>query len=538
MRFGRTILPSCLALLVALPSLAVDWEGERVVGYPSVTRRAVEGDAVALSLEQVIEMALQQNLDIALSRYQAERSANSIVAEKGAFDPVLEATASQAEAQNPQATSLSALVLQSDNRSYSVGISQALRYGASWSAEIRNRRYSNNSPYSTFNPSYDSELSLVYVQPLLRNFGLDAGSYGLRIARLNKTLNDQAFRLQVMTTITSAIEAYWELVFANEDLAVKERSLELAEDQLRRNRIMVEVGTLAPIDITVADAEVATRREAIIRATATLGNAEDRLRQLLNVPPGSPIWDKPIYPVDLPAFDKVSVDLEEAFRKALANRPEIEQKEMEIKTSLLSVDFRKDQLRPRLDFTAGLGYSGLAGSFNEGSVELPPGVEPPPDGDFSDSIRDVWDRSFENWSLSLTVSYPLGNETARAELANARLDHEMNLAEREKLLDDVRIEVRQAVRDLRSNLERVEAARVSRKLQEEKVDAERKKFEEGMSTNFQVLQFQRDLEEARSGETRAIVDYNESVVRLERIQGTLLDRLGVQLAYPASSLED
>lgn len=525
------------AVLLAAPLGA---QAER----PAVPSHAVQEGAVALSLEQVIEMALRNNLDIAVSRYDAQKAANDVIAEEGAFDPLLTSSLFNQERTSPTGDELQgAAIRQDETQSYSVGISQELSYGASWSATTSANRFSTNSEFQQLNPSFSTNLELRYNQPLLRNFGRDAGAYTLRLARNNRSISAEAFREQVLSVVETAISAYWDLVFSIEDLAVKERSLELGLDLQRQNEIMVEVGTLAPIEITVAEAEVASRREAIITARSVLEDAEDTLLQILNADPRSELWDSPIYPIDLPVFESVEVDVDRAYAAALENRPEIRQTERELENAQLSMRFQKDQLRPQLDLELSLAYNGLAGDRYE-IVDLDGDPTTTDDrvrtladtGSVGDSFDQVIDADFDTWSVALNFSYPIGNKAAKSRLANARLDYEQSLARLERLRDSLRVEVRRAVRNLRSSRERVEAAGVTRKLREEQLDAERKKFDEGLTTNYEVLQFQRDLEAARTGETQAVVDYSKAVVELKRITGDLLQDLGVQLVLPTSTV--
>lgn len=562
--------PALAAAIATVPAAAQENGPVDTSRRPEIPKETIEGNAVALSLEQIIEMALRNNLDIAVSRYEAQKSANEVISQKGTFDPVLTASAFDQEATAPTASTLEAETAQSTAQQvWSTDLTQTLGYGAEWSTGAQATRFSTNNPFTFLNPSYRSTLSLSYTQPLLRNAGRDAAQYGLRVARNNRGISNEAFRSEVLDVISSAMEAYWDLVFSIEDLAVRERSLELANDLVRQNKIMVDVGTLAPIEITVARAEVASRQEAIIVARGDLEDAEDNLLQILNVSPSSPMWERPLYPLDMPVFKEVDVNVDDAYAAALRNRPELAQKELEIQNALLGVDYSRDQLRPKLDLQLSLEYQGLSGTVDPSritpvpealvrtaSAAPDPIAGPTPDdviseilaqtdggstveastGSFSDAFDQAAKGNFDTWSVALNFSFPLGNRAAKAQLANARLDYQQTLTELESLKDTIRVEVRQAVRALTTSRERVQAAGVTRELREEQFEAEKKKFAEGLSTNYQVLQFQRDLEAARSSETQAVVDYSKSIVELKKITGDLLDDLNIRLVMPEATV--
>jgi len=565
MRF-RLVCLSVPALLLFGLALPGDSMAQRIRTNPDhrpqVPSKYLEGKVVALTLEQVIEMAFTNNLDITVSRYSAQMAANSVIEEEGTFDPILGANTFNQDQARPSAnileTGTTVGAIESTTGQYQVGAEQQLPYGARWSVDTTATRSETSRIDRGLNPTYFANLNLSYDQPLLRNMGRDSAQYLLRVARNSRHISDEAFRNQVMLVTEQTVKAYWDLVFTLEDLAVRERSMELAKDLLRQNRIMVEVGTLAPIEITVAEAEVASRKEAILVSEKALMDAQDYLLNVVNMPSTSPAWDASLYPLDLPPFEQVDVDVDAALALALENRPEIAQKKLEMSNSRLGMDFYRNQQRPQLDLQLKVVFEGLAGD-EVLPADQPQMAAPQTTGyggyttdmvidQFVDGVLaqhaplgtgSVWDAydqvfggDFDTWSIGLVFSYPIGNKAAKARMANARLDYEQTLVESEQLLNDIRVEVRMGVRALKTNLARVAAAGETRRLREEQLRAERKKFVEGLSTNYQVLQFQRDLEESQLTETQAVVDYAKSIVELKRITGELLQDLGVQLILP------
>lgn len=315
-------------------------------------------------------------------------------------------------------------------------------------------------------------------------------------------------------TLAAAEKAYWDLNFALMDLKTKRASLQLAKDFLEQNRIKVRVGTMAPIEITQAEAGVADREEGVILAEHAVRTAEDALRRILNVPRDSPIWSRPLRPADAPPLREVAPDMAAAVADGAANRPDLERARLELRNREYERVYRRNQLRWGLDLQAIYGNTGF---------------DPISYGDAFDDLRE---RNQEDWTVQLTLGIPVGNRQAKALhqeneafLTQARLDLD-------RLEQSARVEVRNAVRTVETNLKRVKAAQVNVRLQREKLAAEQKKFENGMSTSFQVLQFQTDLTSAESRENQAIVDYNKSLVELERVKGTLLQARQMVLPAP------
>ena len=484
-------------------------------------------DEAVLSLEGCLKSALENNLNIAVHRYDSLKSGTQVTLQQALFDPLL--TGSAASSQDQQTRhqqNFNPLTLQDEEftfpqtsklHTYAVGFLDPLLTGGNYRVDLAASddvfvgTALDTSTFTTFpfqSTQYQATWKVSFTQPLWRNFGTNTNRWLIVTARNSLGISASQFRQTVIDTLSTAEKAYWDLNFTLMDLKTKRGSLKLAEDFLAQNRIKVRVGTLAPIEITQAEAGVADREQAVIIAESAVRAAEDALRQIMNVPGDSPMWSQSIRPLDAPPLVEVTPDLGEAVTAADTNRPDLEQARLGLKSRETELAYRKNQRRWGLDFQGNYGRSGVSGILT--------------DTGYPGSVHNLRDDYQESWSAMLTLGIPIGNRQAvanytNAEYALAQARYDMQRLEQAALLD-----VRGAVRAVQTNLKRVKAAQVNSRLQREKLDAEQKKFENGMSTSFQVLTFQSDLATAETGENQAMVDYNKSLADLERAKGTLL----------------
>ena len=372
------------------------------------------------------------------------------------------------------------------------------------------------------NPLYNTVASAQITQPLMANFGTDASKQQILVARNGERISRNQFEVQVMDTVRDVEFAYWDLVFAIRDLEVARRSLGLAQDLRRNNRIQVEVGTMAPIDVLEAEAEVAVREETVILAEELIRVTEDILKRLINDPESPDFWAVSYAPIDQPSIEEIDVDVDDAVRVALSRRPILEQSRVELETRTYNVRFAKNQLMPQLDVVGSLAFNGIGGTqlVREGFAGEPSLIIP---GGYGDAIDQVFGRDFREWSIGLNISYPLGNSQAVAQHAQTQVAARQQRA----LINSNEIliaqEVRQAARAVATNRKRIDATRVARELAQRRLEAEQKKFEVGMSTSFLIVQAQRDLSQAAANELRALIDFVKAIAQFERAKGTILD---------------
>ncbi len=476
---------------------------------PVVARAQPPPRTLKLSLKESIGRALQKNFEIQVERFNSQIRDQDIVREEAAFDPSVFA---DADANFERTPSISALTQiqerETETQAADVGVRQRLKTGTEYGVSFETIRSENNAAFITVDPAYTPRLNLTLRQNLLKNFGVNTNTTAIRVAQNDRQVSEFAFKDRVIQTISEVQDLYWELVFSIQDLEVKRQSLGLAQDLLRRNRIQVEVGTLAPIEIIQAEATVASREADVIVAERLAQDNEDLIKRGINLDPEE--WDVPLEPTDEPLFEEKSHSLEENYQAALKNRPDHAQAKLGIETKTLEVSFERNQLLPTVDLKGGFGLNGL-------------------DDSFDDSISDFGTGDFFSWEVGVAFDYPFGNRVAKSRLTQRRLEVNQAQTSLDNLEQQIFLEVREAVRRVETDQKRVSATRAARVLSERKLDAEEKKLEVGLSTSFNVLEFQEDLAESQSNETRAITDYNQSLVNLDRTVGLTLEQHQIQL---------
>lgn len=476
-------------------------------------------EAEPMSLQRILNIALKNNLDIEVEKYNPEIRSSDIVAAKSRFDPLFTANLNTNDAAQPTGSRLAGEgTLSSKNFDYNFTFEHRLKTGTFYDVVFNNSRIRTNQLFTSFNPRYDSSLFANFTQPLLRNFGVDVTTAPIRIAEKDRLAADHRLRQRVLDIALQVEQTYWNLVFVRSDLEVLKQSLIYARDLYENNKKQVEVGTMAPLDIVVAEAEVAEQEQLIITAEALIRNTEDRLKTLMTGSKQVVDWDGPIIPADKPKVEPVPYSTEEAIQRALVENPDLKALRADVEAGTLNTKLAANSLKYQLDLKASVGYSGLGGEQILFSDDLfnptPIGTVP---GGYSDALTTLFDN--RTWSLGFFVGIPIGNRAAQAAYVRA----DMTTKQSEKILENAQqqliLNIRTTLRNMESDLKRLEAARVSRTLQEKKLDAERKKLNVGLSTNNVVLDFQEDLVRAQSAELLAMVDYEKDRAQLERYMG-------------------
>ena len=303
---------------------------------------------------------------------------------------------------------------------------------------------------------------------------------------------------------------------------VKE-ALFLARDQSRITQIRIDVGASAPLDILQPRVQIATGEENLITAVANVRAAEDRLRALLNVAPDD--WDRPIIPTDSIGYTPMTVNVDEAVARAYQLRPEIKENQLTTAIRQVTYQYARNQVLPQVDLNLGYNVAGRAGT-------LVTPVAGESSTNFSNALQQLFRNDFPGWNIGLTIGVPVFNFSARAEKARARLDVELAQAIEVQSRQNIEVDVRTAARAIDTAAKQISATRTAREAAEENVNAERKRYENGMSTNFQVLQIQQQLSDARGNELQALVGYNKAIAAYHRAVGDLLDTRNITVDEP------
>ncbi len=520
---------------------------------PAAPQQGQAPATMELSLDQALRLALQQNLDIAVIDYDRDLARENIVTQRGAFDPEIRvgipgATAvvttagggfgqaapsvgglGYSSSQTPSTTSLAgADVSESAAYNTQARVVQRFDFGFSYEVGYNFGRSTSNSLFTNLNPAWSNTLGFAFAQPLLRGRGEEAAGAQLLLARANASVSDEAFRTQVNSILFSVVEAYWELVFSDRNLAVAEQSLQLAQQQLERTQAQVEVGMIAPVEETQAEVAVAQRRNELIVARNSMENAADNLRALLKADslPGG--WETDLRPTEDPEIAIEQWEVEDALRTAMANRPELATARAQIAARQVEVNAASNALLPALDVVGGLSFNGIGGNeiLTEG---FPPVIIGEIDGGYGDALSQLFTFDFPTWRLGVNFSIPIGNNTAKGNYAAATLNEDKAKTELERVEQQTILEVRQAVRAVADAGELVTSTRATRELAELQLAIEQDRFDVGMSTNFEVLTFQDDLARAQVQELRATIDYRRARAALARVTGAIAMNYGMQI---------
>ena len=565
---GKTVLPTIFG-----PYFPRQVDEPVLTNSPRVEQLVREGKMM-LSLQDAIALAMENNLDVTVQRYTRWLAETDVLRARaglgtaaGRFDPLFTTTFNwdrrSIPVNNPLlsgtgTTLVSLAALTSHTADLNFSYSQGFATGTAYQVTLNNRKQSSTSLSNLFNPSVSASLNVGFSQPLLNGFGYAANKRTLRIALNNRRSADKSFEEQLIITISQVQNLYWDLVFAREDVKVKQRSVELAEKLYKDNVRQVEIGTLAPIEVVRAEAEVArTRQDLIVSQTFLLQQQTLMKNAITKDPLGPALRDIEIVPTDLiskpPAIE--SKPLAEAVEEAFNSRPDIQRQKIALENAGIDVRGARNALLPILNVSGGWGTQGLGGnsrlttstftgfeasSLNplvdaNGNPVLIGGqpvfagtavfdrtttVSP---GGIGGAYHVLRNADFPNYSLSLNLQIPLRNRAAQADSDRARLSQRQAEVSLRRLQNSIAVEVRNAQISLQQNQARVTSAQKSRELAERTLDAEQKKHQLGASTIFFVIQAQRDLAQAQSAEVRAMADLLKSKVAYEQALGRTID---------------
>jgi outer membrane protein TolC len=472
-------------------------------------------DMLPLSLMESIALALERNFDIIIEGFNPKIRAADVINEQAEFDPTTFAGFSYSGGKEqlddapfrwpPDRTAKVRIATPL------VGVEQRLQLGTRLGLQVSQQHINSNETASTsrfIEPSDELRTTLIFVQPVLRNFGFDVNRTRIRIAETNQEISDSSLKERVIRVVTLVQELYWDLVFRIQELEVRRLSLKLAQDLLAQTRVQVAVGTQPQLSILEGEAGVAAREEAVIVGENNVRNVEDRLKELLSFFEDRQKGGVAIAPTDTPQFTIEAIDLEKALEAAFEHRPDYRQAKLEIESRNLNERFTRNQLLPTLELEGRVGLNGI-------------------DDNIGEMLNNFASGNYVQYRVGINVRYPLGNQAAKSRFTRARLEVEQAKAILERTEQRILVEVREAVRNVETNIKRVSVTRGARELTQKKLEAEEKKLAVGLSSVREVLRFQDDLSAEQSREIRALTDYNVSLANLDRAKGTTLERLNI-----------
>jgi outer membrane protein TolC len=486
-------------LLLSLPVASVQDPAPPAAAEPA-------GDAFPLRIEDVVRLVGQNAPAAHQARLQAAAARAGIVEAEGGFDPVLfgDLTYSYRETPTPGGVFSGGLAAQ-HIRSWNAqqGLRSAFVTGGSIQVALSENYTEDNLPESFFgfNPQSDVGLSFNITQPLLRGGWLMNGTYGVRSAELAAEQAGAGVRQNGQESLQAAVDAYWDLAFALEDVKVKELSLRLAQELREVTLAKYRVGSAAEVEVVQTEADIATRTEALLTARNAVAQVQDRLRLLLFPLEEQSEWSLRLLPTSAPP-EPLATELgwDAAFQVALEHRPELQQLETDLEQKRLDWEVSRRNTMPKLDFTASGNSTGTSRQI-------------------ADALETTRGFYYVGYSVGLLFEMPLGNRQFTGAEQRARYAYELAQRALRDRRNGIATEVREAVRNLNYLSERVAATSLASQVAQRQLDAEQRRLREGASTNFQVLQFQRDLETALTAEKNARMEYAKAAIRLQTAQG-------------------
>ena len=478
-----------------------------------------------LSIDEAVKLGLEQNLGIQIQRYDPQIQDTAVSQARSFWSPQVSATLSKQSQSQAVTNSLAggATSINNGNLFTGASLNQTLPWGASYTANWNNQRLTTNNLFTTFSPQIASNVNFQFSQPLLRNFSIDAIRNQVALSKKGRELSDIQLDSVIIQTTRAVRNAYWDLSASINNLKAQQESLALAQQSLSDNRKRVEIGTLAPIDIVQAQAEVASNEERVIVAEALIKRAQDNLRALILDPAAADFWATTFEPSDAAPFQEQAIDIEAAVRNALDKRADLRSAKNSIERSDIDIRYLKNQIMPDINaqatyITRGVGGVQLSSLSPDDVLAGNLDRQVLAQRGYGSVLGDVFQSAYPDWTVGVQIAYPLGSSTAHANLARARLEYQQSQTQLKNMQMQVATQVRDSGRNVQTNQKRVQSARASRELQEKKLEAEEKKQAAGMSTSFFVFQAQRDLAQARTLEIQAIADYNKSLVDFEAVQ--------------------
>lgn len=561
-----------------------------IINSPRLQQLIHDGK-LELSLQDAVELALENSMDIAVQRYYPWIADASILKAKAggsgystpggnyasstaflpsfSYDPTVTSIIFLDDRTTPVnnpfiSGTVSLAALQTHTTQFNEQVSRGFETGTNLTVSWNNTRSSSTSTANFFNPAVQSALSVGFSQALLNGFGIAVNTRNIRIAKNNRKIADWAFALQAITAITSTITAYWELVYARANVKVNEQAMTVSQKLYNDNKKQLDAGTMAPLDVTRAQSELATDRQNLIVARTVQLQDEQILKNAITKDPLAPdvvnveiiTSDQPTQPaaIENPSF-------EDSIKEAFTKRPELQEQLYNLKNAEIDIQATRNALLPTLTLSGQYSSVGLAGNSPIKGAPVVTGGAPIVDANgnpiavdingvatpifepltttpvtginqqgFPEAQSQIFHNHFPDYSAQLTLSLPLRNRSAQADSAHAILAQRQQEAVLQQLKNAALLDVRNTYIALTQDRAQVDAASEARQLQQETFDAEQKKYRLGASTVYNVILTQRDLIAAQGTELRALANLEEAKANYERALGRTLEVNHVTIA--------
>ncbi|HEY6839112.1 MAG TPA: TolC family protein [Geobacteraceae bacterium] len=473
------------------------------------TAAADNGGEVRLSLKDAIRMAAEKNLDVRAELYNPAAAEADIHKYEGIYNPLLSALVNYQDSSTLLAnrfTSGGAGVSRLRSTAFNAGVSQLIPTGGTLGAAFNNSWNHNNFGGGALNNYFQSNLTLSYAQPLLRNFGTETTELNITVAKLGKEGALDQFRSRLLSIVSQVRTQYFQLYSARENLKVKKTSLELAERILNDTRAQVKAGVLPAFEVLNAQFGVATQQKNVIDAERAVKDQSDALRVLLQIPDSGEI-----VPEDTPSQDAYAMNEAEAVQRALAGRPDLLLQRVALTTNELQARVAGNQTLPQLDLTTSAAFTGLSDTYSR-------------------DLERVSSGQYPIWTVGLQLTYPIGNDAARNDYIKSKLRVEQSRTQVRSLEETISRDVRTALRAVSSSYKQLDVTSRGRAYAEEVLQAYIKKQKVGLATTKDVLDVLNNQVTAEGNQIQAVADYNNAITALWTSTGELLDREGVRVS--------
>jgi outer membrane protein len=600
MTFPRIVTHCALlfaALVCPLPAMAQESSPPPAAQEQPVVRpipqRSVgldPGKVVRWTLRDAIFAALENNPDIELERSNVRQAQYDVIAAQGAYDPQSTHGFQYTSTNQPNTRPFSGTdspSLTSKNLNFNFGHNGLIyRSGGNYQINFNNTRRSSN--FALFTADYSPNLGIQITQPLWRNFRTDQNRNRIQINKKRLDLSDVVFRQRAIEIISRVQAAYWDLALAIRNEEVARDAVKLSETQLNNNKRQVEVGTLAPIDVISAATQVESGRQQVFQAINSVAQAENAIKALTANGMNDELWNSRIDPVEKFDPQPVTLQVSEALKLAVDNRPELKQFALQKEINNLDIDLFKNQAKPQVDLVFAYNTFGVGGNpststqptnncssvgllgplptasgnacaeilspvtnangqitgyrfnvdprltpFTTGTRQVVTPVAENFVGGYGTGLKNMFTNDFRQWQVGVNITVPWRNRTAKANLARAKeAEKQIDLRTRQTM-QNIEVEVRNAVQEVETSKLRIEASGSAREYAAKQLEGEEKKFSAGLSTTFFILQRQNELSQARFTELRALADYNKAVANLQRVLSTTLSSNSVEIKAEA-----
>lgn len=491
-------------------------------------------EQVNISLRDAVEKAIDNNNDIDNVRLGRRIADFSLKGSRGGFDPFVFSESFFETRSIPTASIIGGArngLVTVDTLNSNVGVSGLSGlFGGRYSAVFNSAKTNTSNQNATLNPQYPTSIALSYTQPLLAG-RFDSATRNLRIAKRNLQLSDSQFKLRAIDVVAQVEQAYWDLIFTLRNLQVQIDALKQARLQLESNERLVERGVIAPIEIVAANAQISNLEQNVFAAQAGVTTAENRLKSLILPDRSDVLWNKAIVPVSAGDLEIPRMPLNEAIRLAFQNRQELDQVTTASDINKINEDYFRNQTRPRIDLTGTYIGAGLAGATTPQSINPSTGELRIPEnliGGYRTSLGNLFGNDYPTYRVGLTISLPLRNRQAEADLGRTLVEGDILRNSRAQLEQLIEAEVRNSLQNLLSAESRLEAAVASRISAEQLFESEQRQFRAGTTTVYLVFQRQNDLTAAKGREVQARTDLNKAISLFRRAIGTTLEANGIE----------